>query len=137
VSLLAVATAALGICGLVAGAIWPWLTNPAGLIGELPPSWLLWMAVPAAGAALVLGFLGARLRWLMLPGAVMLAVVVGSVLAADPSWMCWDGVDDDGNMIGGCEDDEWTVVPVVFAVGAVLTMAATVIASVSARRQSR
>jgi hypothetical protein len=63
--------------------------------------------------------------------------VVAAALTTDPSWMCVDGFDDEGNMVGGCEEDEWTLAPVASAAGLALSSVGTALAGVWARRQPR
>lgn len=131
----ALAAGAIGLGCLVIGATWPWLTStgPSGLLGDLPAPWLLWLPVLAAVVGLALGFLGARLRWLLLPAVVALAATVVASVTADPGWLCVDGFDDEGNMVGGCHGDEWTLSPVVFAVGLLLSGIGAVLASLARR----
>ncbi|WP_420113985.1 hypothetical protein [Pseudactinotalea sp.] len=129
----AILTAALGIGCLVAGALWPWFGSPVGPLGTLPTPWLLWSTV-AAALAVALTILGAaHTRWPLILAAVVVLASIATRVSADPGWMCWDGVDDAGNMVGGCEDDRWTPAPIVFAVGAALTVVAAVLTRLGSR----
>lgn len=130
----ALVTAAVGVVCLVAGAIWPWFTSPVGLLGSLPSPWWLWSTVAAGIGVLVVVAFRARPRWAWLLVVVLVIAAFGARASADPGWMCWDGLDDDGNMIGGCEDDTWTPAAIIFAAGVALTVVAAFLAHMAARR---
>src|SRR5699024_3577652 len=110
----------VAVACLMIGAVWPWLTAPGGPYGQPPSPVMLWLTVLAGAATIVLALTRPRL----VPIALALVVVGAAAawLTAEPSWMCWDGVDAEGNMVGGCEEDEWTAIPFVFAAGVVLSL---------------
>lgn len=129
---------ATGLGLLAVGSLWPWFAASGGIdevFGTLPSPVLLWVTVLTAGVALVLGLAGRRIGWAWGAVGLMLVIAVAAASTGDPGWMCWDGVDAEGNMVGGCEEDEWTPMPLVFAAGLALVTVAILRAVLAARRR--
>jgi hypothetical protein len=118
--MIALALAGLGLVGLVLGTVMPWFRESDIDTGGTPVSVPL-LAASAAAALVTLTFHW-RPRWIWLPLAAMVMLVVLASLTPDPGSICVDGVDGDGNPAGFCASDEWTRAPVVYGVGAALTM---------------
>ncbi len=118
--MIALVLACLGLVGLLAGTVMPWFRETDIDTGGTP------VAVPllaaSAAAALVTLVLHRRPRWIWLPLAATVVLVVLASLTPDPGSICVDGVDTDGNPVGFCASDEWTLAPVAYGVGAALTM---------------
>lgn len=117
----ALVIALAGLALLVAGALLPWLENPSGvpISDSARPPVAVWASV---GSAILTLVLHRRPRWMLAALGLTLACVVLCVLQVQPAGMCWDGVDADGNPVGGCEEEVYTWVAPAYMVGAALTV---------------
>lgn len=125
----------LGLAGVVAAALMPWLETPSGadVYGRGPSPVVLWIAVAAAAAALICL---RRPGWALLPLLVLLAATAFAVLSTSPGAICVDGVDGDGNPVGFCEQDDLTSAPPLLGVGSALTMLGVGVAWLTRRPRS-
>ncbi|WP_156252050.1 hypothetical protein [Pseudactinotalea terrae] len=123
----------LAIACLMVGAVWPWFAGANGVVGVPPSRVLLWLTVIAGIGTLVVALL--RPRLVLIPLALLLVSAFATATSADPGWMCWDGVDADGNMVGGCVEDEWTPIGYVFAAGVLLSVVVAATAWLRSRRR--
>lgn len=127
--MLALLLGLLSVAAVLAAALLPWLETPSGqTIGTGPSRVLLVLAVAGAVAAVAAQ---RRPGWALIPLLVLVVVTAVAVVTTEPGAMCWDGVDEDGDPVGGCEQDSLTAAPALLGLGSALAMLGLAVAWVT------
>lgn len=115
---------------VVTGSVLPWFSAEVGRPAEAPLTGRVLTVIAVLVTTLLLA-LGSRWVWL----AAGLTVIAGlsTLLTSGPSYVCWDGADDQGRPIGGCASDSWTLAAPLFAGGLVVLTAVSVTLVVRSR----
>ncbi|MFV0252100.1 MAG: hypothetical protein ACK5H2_02040 [Beutenbergiaceae bacterium] len=108
---------------LILAALVPWVGGrPGSLFSGMGPSPVVLVLAVVAAVGMVLGQFLPRVLPFVLAAVWLVGIL--TLWSGRRIQVCWDGLDELGNHIGGCEFGVWTWAPGLFLAGlAVLTVA--------------